>query len=40
VTDVERNGAGKVVISMMENAIDQRGKLDKEVQRWCQERGV
>jgi len=40
LAETERAGAGKVVIDMMENAIDQREKLDKEVQRWCQERGV
>lgn len=40
LAQTERDGAGKTVIEMMENAIDQRDKLDKEVQRWCQERGV
>lgn len=30
----------KQVESMMERVRDQRGKLAKEVEKWCQERGV
>lgn len=36
----ERVGAGKAVNEMMENVEDQREKLDREVDRWCKERGV
>jgi hypothetical protein len=36
----ERANAGTMVTEMMENAREQRLKLDWEVQRWCQERGV
>lgn len=36
----ERVGAGKAVNEMMENVEDQREKLDREVERWCKERGV
>ena len=32
--------AGKGVQGMMDGVREQRGKLDKEVKRWCQERGV
>lgn len=39
LSESERAGAGKQVIEMMENVEDQREKLDKEVERWCQERG-
>lgn len=40
VTVEERGGIEKDVIEMMENAHDQRSKLQREVERWCQERGV
>ena len=32
--------AGKGVRGMMDEVMEQKGKLDKEVKRWCQERGV
>ena len=32
--------AGKGVVEMMDGVREQRGKLDREVKRWCQERGV
>lgn len=32
--------AGKGLEEMMEGVKEQRGKLDREVKRWCQERGV
>lgn len=30
----------KDVVEMMESVEEQRGKLQREVERWCQERGV
>ena len=35
----QRAGVSKDVVEMMENVVDQRDKLQKEVDRWCQERG-
>jgi indoleamine 2,3-dioxygenase len=35
----ERADAGKKVNEMMDNVEECREKLDKEVERWCQERG-
>ena len=40
LTESDRANAGKTVTDIMENVADQSEKLDKEVQRWCQERGV
>jgi indoleamine 2,3-dioxygenase len=40
LSEGERADAGKKVNEMMENVEDVREKLDKEVERWCQERGV
>lgn len=40
LSEQERADAGKNVNEMMENVEDQREKLDKEVERWCQERGA
>jgi indoleamine 2,3-dioxygenase len=40
LTEEERVAAGKKANEMMENVEDVREKLDKEVERWCQERGV
>lgn len=40
LSESERADAGKKVNEMMENVEDCREKLDKEVERWCQERGV
>jgi TRAP-type C4-dicarboxylate transport system substrate-binding protein len=40
LTEEERAAAGKKVNEMMEDVEDVREKLDKEVERWCQERGV
>ncbi|SMR54988.1 unnamed protein product [Zymoseptoria tritici ST99CH_1E4] len=36
----EREGLGKTVNEMMENVYEQDAKLRKEVDKWCQERGV
>ena len=33
-------GQPRYVVEMMENAADQREKLNKEVERWCKEREV
>lgn len=35
----ERRAQGKGVNEMMENVYDSYEKLDKEVERWCHERG-
>ena len=35
----QRSEVSKDVVEMMENVVDQRDKLQKEVDRWCQERG-
>ena len=40
LSEDERAAAGKKVNEMMENVEDANEKLDKEVARWCQERGV
>jgi len=40
LNEEERAAAGKKVNEMMGNVEDVREKLDKEVERWCQERGV
>ena len=40
LSEEERAAAGKKVNEMMENVEDANEKLDKEVERWCQERGV
>jgi indoleamine 2,3-dioxygenase len=40
LSEIERADAGRKVNEMMENVEDCREKLDKEVERWCQERGV
>jgi len=40
LSESERADAGKKVNEMMDNVEDCREKLDKEVERWCQERGV
>jgi indoleamine 2,3-dioxygenase len=40
LSERERAEAGKKVNEMMENVEDVREKLKKEVERWCQERGV
>jgi len=32
--------AGKSVQEIMENVSEQKVKLEREVERWCQERGV
>ncbi len=36
----KKDDVGKGVVEMMENVKEQRKKLDKEVEKWCQERGV
>jgi len=38
VSAVDRVDIGKDVVEMMENVEQQRGKLQREVDRWCQER--
>lgn len=40
LSESERAESGKKVNEMMENVEDAREKLDKEVERWCLERGV
>lgn len=40
LSESEQADAGKKVNEMMENVEDAREKLAKEVERWCQERGV
>jgi indoleamine 2,3-dioxygenase len=40
LSESERTDAGKKVNEMMENVEECREKLDREVERWCQERGV
>lgn len=36
----EKNGLPKYILDMMENVEDQKVKLHREVERWCQERDV
>ena len=38
--DLPKEDVGKQVVEMMENVEQQRIRLEKEVQRWCQERGT
>jgi indoleamine 2,3-dioxygenase len=40
LSESERADAGKKVNEMMDDVEDCREKLEKEVERWCQERGV
>lgn len=39
VSAEQRSEVSKDVVEMMENVVDQKDKLQKEVDRWCQERG-
>ena len=40
IDDHDKSGIPKFVFEMMDNVTDQRNKLQKEVEKWCQERGV
>ena len=40
IADEEKSGIAKFVFEMMDNVEDQRDKLRKEVEKWCQERAV
>ncbi len=40
IADEDKKGVAKFVFEMMANVEDQRDKLRKEVEKWCQERGV
>lgn len=40
ISDDEKNAQPKYVVDMMDNVQDQRVKLQREVERWCQERQV
>lgn len=39
IGEEEKREQGKMVNEMMENVYDSYEKLDKEVERWCQDRG-
>ena len=40
ICDEDKQGLQKHVFEMMENVADQKSKLQREVERWCVERGV
>lgn len=40
ITDDDKAAQPKFISEMMTNVDDQRIKLSREVERWCQERGV
>ena len=40
IADDDKEGQPQFVFDMMANVEDQRVKLKREVERWCQERGV
>lgn len=40
ITDADKEDQPRFVFDMMANVEDQRVKLSKEVERYCQERGV
>lgn len=40
ITEADKVDQPRFVLEMMANVGDQRMKLSREVERWCQERGV
>lgn len=40
IADADKEDQPRYVFDMMTNVTDQRAKLSREVDRWCQERGV
>ena len=40
IVQEDKGGIANFVFEMMNNVEDQRDKLRREVERWCQERGV
>lgn len=40
IADADKQGQPQFVFDMMSNVADQQVKLKREVERWCQERGV
>ena len=40
LSEQEQDTAGKSIQDIMNDVADEKAKLEREVQRWCQERGV